>query len=102
MIEMVSWGGLSIMVWVGIGLFRKIGPVVFQNIGLGRGSDVTAARYLDQVLQPCIVQHFARHQNRMFEHDNARAHTARATKDFLEQNNVSHALASFESRFKPC
>lgn len=47
---------------------------------------MTAARYVIQVLQPHIVQHIARHQN-MFQHSNARAHMARATKDILEQNN---------------
>jgi hypothetical protein len=55
-----SWVGPCIMVWVDIGLVRKLGPVVFQNIGAGRGNGVTAARYIDQVLQPHIVQHFAR------------------------------------------
>lgn len=47
---------------------------------------MTAARYINQVLQPHIVQHIARHQN-MFQPNNARAHTARATKEILEQNN---------------
>jgi hypothetical protein len=74
------------MVWGGIGLFRKLEPVVFQNIGPGRGNGVTAAQYINQVLQPHIVQHFARSQKLIFEHDNARAHTARATRDVLEQN----------------
>ena len=31
----------------------------------------------------------ARHQNKMSQQDNARAHTARATRDFLQQNNVN-------------
>lgn len=56
---MDSWGGPSIIVWSGSGLFRKLGPVVFQNIGPGRGNGVTAVRYIDQVLQPYIVQHLA-------------------------------------------
>ena len=31
----------------------------------------------------------ARHQNKMFQQDNACAHTARATRDFLQQKNVN-------------
>ena len=68
------------MVWGGIGLNVKFGPVIFQNLGLGRGNGVTAARF---------VPHFAPHQNKTFQQDNARAHIARATRDFLQQNNVN-------------
>jgi hypothetical protein len=76
------------MVWDGIGLKVKLGSVIFQNFGPWRGNGVTAARYIDQVLRPHVVPHFARHQNKTFQQDNARAHTARATRDFLQQNNV--------------
>jgi transposase len=89
MIERNDWGGPSIMVWSGIGLNVKLGPVIFQNLGPRRGNEVTAARYIDQVLRPHVVPHFARHQNKTSQQDNARAHTARATRDFLQQNNVN-------------
>ena len=85
MMERNAWGGPCIMVWGGIGLNVKLGPVIFQNLGPGIGNGVTAARYIDQVLRP----HFARHQNKTFQQDNMRAHTARATRDFLQQNNVN-------------
>jgi hypothetical protein len=68
------------------GLNVKLGSVIFQNLGPWRGNGVTAARYIDQVLRP----HFARHQNKTFQQDNMRAHTARATRDFLQQNNAQH------------
>ena len=55
----------------------------------GESNGVTAARYIDEVLRPHGVSHFARHQNKTFQQDNARAHTARATRDFLQQNNVN-------------
>ena len=77
------------MVWGGIGLNVKLAPVIFQNLGPGRGNGVTAARYIDQVLRPHVVPHVARHQNKTFQQDNACAHTARATRDFLQQNNVN-------------
>ncbi|KAL5011819.1 hypothetical protein ScPMuIL_010370 [Solemya velum] len=46
---MDAWGGPSIMVWNGIALDQKIGPVVFQNVGPGRGHGATALLYIDQV-----------------------------------------------------
>ena len=90
------------MVWGGIGLNVKLGPVIFQNLGPGRGNGVTAARYIDQVLRPHVVPHFARHQNKTFQQDNMRAHTARATRDFLQQNNVNVMnWPALKSRFEP-
>ena len=62
--ETDSWGGQSIMVLGGIGLNSKLGPVVFQNLGPGRGNGVTAAGYRDQVLTPHVVPHFNRIQTR--------------------------------------
>ena len=82
--ERNAWGG-----WGGIGFNVKRGPVIFQNLGPGRGNGVTAVRYIDQVLRPHVVPHFARHQNKTFQQDKARAHTARATRDFLQRNNVN-------------
>ena len=87
--ERNAWGSPSIMVWGGIGLNVKLGPVIFQNLGSKRNNGVTAASCIDQVLRPHVVPHFARHQNKTFQQDNARAHTARATRDFLQQNNVN-------------
>ena len=52
---------------------HKAGPVIFQNISPGRGNGVTA-------LGP--------HQHHMFQQDNARAHTTRATRDFLQQHKI--------------
>jgi transposase len=89
MMESNAWGGPSIMVWGGIGLNVKLGPVIFQNLGPGRGNGVTAARYIDQVLRPHVVPHFTSHQNMTNQQDNAHAHTARATRDFLQQNNIN-------------
>jgi hypothetical protein len=45
-----SWGGTNIMVWNGIGLSFKLGPVIFQNIGSGRENGVTVARYTLDIL----------------------------------------------------
>ena len=83
------WGSPSIMVWGGIGLNSKLGPVVFQNLGPGRGNSVSAARYRDQVLTSHVVPHFNRHPNKTFQQDNARAHTARVTRDYLQQHSIT-------------
>lgn len=42
-----------------IGLFIKLEPAVFQKIGPGRGNGVTAAGWINQILQPHIMPHFA-------------------------------------------
>lgn len=87
-LERDPWGGPSIMVWGAIALNHKLGPMVFQNVGPGRGHGVTAARYIDQALRPFVVPHFGRHGNHIFQQDNARPHTARATGDFLRQHGI--------------
>ena len=56
MMERNPWGGPSIMVCGGIGLNVKLAPVIFQNLGPGRGNGVTAARYIDDVLV-CRISH---------------------------------------------
>ena len=86
--ERDPWGGPSVMIWAAIGLNQKLGPVIFQNIGPGRGNGVTAQRYIDQALRPHVVPFFARHPEYTFQHDNARPHTARVTVAFLQQHNI--------------
>ena len=76
------------MVWGAIGMKHKAGPVIFQNIGPGRGNGVMARRYINQVLRLHIVLYFGRHQHHMFQQDTAHAHTARATGYFLQQHNI--------------
>lgn len=46
------------------------------------------ALYIHQVLRPHMVTFIARHRNYTFQHDNIRAHFARATSDFLQQNDM--------------
>ena len=43
-VERDAWGGQSIIVWGGIALNHKLGPVIFQNIGPGRGNGVNASK----------------------------------------------------------
>ena len=75
------------MIWGAIARHHALGPVVFQNIGTGRGNGVTAQRYINQVLRPSVVPFFHQHGNFILQ-DNARPHTARLTANFLQQHNI--------------
>ena len=87
-LERNAWGGPSVMIWGGIALNRRLGPVFFQNVGQGRGNGVNAQRYIQQVIRPHVIPFLARHQNMTFQQDNARPHAARVTHQVLQQHNV--------------
>ena len=82
------WGGPSVMVWGGI-CHGGITLLVVLDIQAGPGNGVTAQRYVDQVLRPVTVPFLAAHPGMTLMQDNARAHTARLTTQFLQQNNVN-------------
>ena len=86
--ERYSWGEPNTIVWSGIGISFKLGPVIFQNIGQCRGNGVMGALYIHQVLRPHMVTFVARHLNYTFQPDKIRAHFARTTSDFLQQNDM--------------
>ena len=50
--------------------------------------NLTAHRYIDELLQPHVVP-FIHNQGLILMHDNAPAHRARITSQFLHANNVS-------------
>ena len=68
------------MIWGAIGPNRRLGPVIFQNIGLGRGNGVNAQRYINWVLAPEIMPYFQQHANLTLQPDNARTHTVRVSR----------------------
>nr|KAG5697220.1 hypothetical protein BaRGS_028956 [Batillaria attramentaria] len=70
------------------GRVRVLGPVIFQGLGPGRGNGITVQRYMDQVLHPHVLPFFQAHGNWVFQHDNARPHTARATQDLLQRSGI--------------
>ncbi|KAK7089138.1 hypothetical protein V1264_009171 [Littorina saxatilis] len=43
---------------------------------------------MDQVLHPHVLPFFQAHGNWVFQHDNARPHTARATQDLLHRSGI--------------
>lgn len=72
------------MVWGGISLTGKTELVILS------GGTVTAQRYVDEVIRPHVVP-FAQRMGPgfMLMQDNARAHTARVTRDALQDAQIS-------------
>jgi len=78
------FGGGSVMVWAGISFFRRTELVILPPPGL------TFARYVDEVLRPHVLPlRNNMEENFILMQDNARAHTARHTRDFLQRNNIT-------------
>ena len=79
--ERDRYGGGSVHVWGAIS-FRRRTPLHFFT---GR---VNAQVYLEQIIQPVVIPCFQMHNElRIFQQDNARPHTARATMDVLRQQD---------------
>ena len=52
--------------------------------------NVNAQSYINNVLRPMVVPFLQRHLPRgIYQQDNARAHTAGASMNFLNQNNIN-------------
>jgi hypothetical protein len=79
-LEVDNFGGGSVKMWGAISYDRKTQLVHIPD-------NLSAARYRDEVLTPHILS--AMNLRRyVFQHDNARPHTVRATVDFLANQNV--------------
>lgn len=86
--ETVSYGGGSCMMWAGISLEGKTDLVFIP--GGGRGGGLTSDRYIEDILLDQVVpyQGFIG-DDFILMHDNARCHTARATRDFLNEVGIA-------------
>jgi hypothetical protein len=62
------------MVWAAINYNFKTQFVVCQG-------NLTAMRYIDQALRPVVVSMFRQGQHLVYQHDNARPHVTRATRE---------------------
>ena len=80
-LEADRFGGGSVMMWAAISYNGKTDLVQVQG-------NLTAQRYIDQILRPHVVP-FMANANVVFQHDNARPHTARLTNAFLQNNNIN-------------
>lgn len=79
--EVDRFGGGSVMVWAAISHTGRTDLVHVQG-------NLNAQGYIDQILRPHIVPVMA-NANAVFQHDNARPHTARLTTAFLQNNNIN-------------
>ena len=73
------YGRGSVHVWGGFSYAHRTPLHVFRV-------NVTADVYITQVLRPIVVPFFHNHPDlEIFQHDNARPHTANVTRNFLNQ-----------------
>jgi hypothetical protein len=79
-LKVVNLGGGSVMMWDAISYARKTQLVHFSG-------NLHPARYRDKVLTPHMLPTMNLCRE-VFQHDNARLHTARATVDFLAKQNI--------------
>ena len=76
------WGGASVMVWAGISFNHK-SPLVVIN------GNITARRYIDDVLDPVMVPFLNTNPDiTVFHQNNVRSHNARITREYIQQVNV--------------
>ena len=80
-VENDRFAGGSLMVWGAIRFGWKSQLLVIDG-------NLTAQRYIDEVLSQEITPRFNVNVNDIFMHDNARPHAARITQDYLQANNV--------------
>jgi len=81
-LEHNRYGGGGVMVWAAINHRFKSQLVVCQG-------NLTARRYIDQILRHVVVPLFRQRQGLVYQHDNARPHVARVTRDFLQARNIN-------------
>ena len=78
------FGGGGVMVWGAINHNFKSRLIIIDG-------NLTARRYVDEIVHPVLIPRLRRQPNvnhLTFQHDNARAHTAAVTANFLQQQGV--------------
>lgn len=81
-LEFDRWGGPNVMVWGAVSVHHRSELVVIQG-------NLTAAQYIEQVLQPHVIPFFEAHPEvRVYQQDNARPHAARLTRHFLQDQDI--------------
>ena len=79
--EVDSYGEGSVMMWAAISNDSKTGLVPVPG-------NLTAVMYRDEILHSNLM-HVIDRQRGLFQHDNARPHTALISMDYLEQNTIN-------------
>lgn len=82
-VERDRYGGGSVMVWGGITATHRSQLVVIDGT-------LNAQRYRDEILIPVVIPFLQQHGPGMIlQQDNARPHTARVVRTFLDDQEVS-------------
>lgn len=83
---------VRLMVWACIAEGKK-GPLLILDYPGGKGGGMTAERYINQVLDGPLSSFYASLDSEdchpIFQQDNARAHTAKTTVQFLKSHGIS-------------
>ena len=80
-VERDRFGGGSVMVWGSINHnFRS--PLIIVN------GNLTAQRYINEIVQPVVTPMLQRHPGMIFQHDNARPHVARQTVAYMQAQGI--------------
>jgi hypothetical protein len=72
---------VGVMLWGAICFGSRSRLVIIQG-------NLTAIRYVQEVLRPVVVPYFRRVNNVLFQQDNARSHIANVSIDFLDDSQV--------------
>lgn len=81
--ESDRFGGPNVMVWGGISVSGRTELVILNE------GTITAQRYIEEVIGPHVVPYAQRIGARFhLMHDNARAHTARTTREAIEEAGI--------------
>lgn len=80
----VAYGGGGVMVWAGICHGHRTRLHFIDG-------NLNGQRYRDEILRPIVVPFMELHNVGTFQHDNARPHTARISRDFLQEEDI-HVL----------
>ncbi|KAH0814040.1 hypothetical protein GEV33_008751 [Tenebrio molitor] len=86
--------GQSLIVWDEMWLlcYGVVMPGLKEDISESRlvfiQGNLTAIRYVQEVLRPVVVPYFRRVNNALFQQDNARPHIANVSRDFLDDSQV--------------
>ena len=90
------YGKATTMVWSGISHYGKTDLIFINGRGCGAAlrnrregqQGFTAQRYINQILRPVVLPYFAANSVIVLQQDNARAHSARVTQQFLQDSHI--------------
>lgn len=77
-----AYNGGSVMIWGGVSRTWRTPLVIIRE-------NLTARRYIDQILRPIVLPRRQHLRTFIFMQDNARPHTANVTRRFFERHDIT-------------